>query len=122
MRDDQQRALRSYIAEKRSEWARRKAGNLWDAGQLADDLKADLRFAALDLCGFWNGPTTSEVRETLLPLTSPYGWVPPTQVIADAVNLASDRCRSDRQRTAAPIGLGLAAIAAILISVGRGNG
>ena len=122
MRDDQQQALRSYIAEKRSEWAGQAAGKHWDAGQLADDLGTDARFAALDLCGFWNGPTTSEVREILLPLASPYGWVPPTQVIADAVTLARDRCRSDRQQTAAPIGLGLAAITAILISVGRGSG
>ena len=122
MRDEQQQALRSYIAEKRSEWAGQAAGKHWDAGQLADDLGTDARFAALDLCGFWNGPTTSEVREILLPLASPYGWVPPTQVIADAVTLARDRCRSDRQQTAAPIGLGLAAITAILISVGRGSG
>jgi hypothetical protein len=122
VRDDQQRALSSYIAGKRSEWARREAGNLWDAGQLANDLAADARFAALDLCGFWNGPTTSEVCEILLPLASLYGWGPPIEVIADAVTLACDRCRSDRQKTAALIGLGLAAVAAILISVGRGNG
>ena len=73
MRDDQQNALRSYIVEKRSEWSGRAAGTLWDARQLADDLKSDARFAALDLCGFWDGPTTSEVRDILLPLASLYG-------------------------------------------------
>ncbi len=122
MRDDQQQALRSYIAEKRSQWAWRSAGNLWDATQLANDLATDARFAALDLCGFWNSPMTSEVREILLPVASLYGWGPPIEAIADEVTLACNRCRSDRQKTAALIGLGLAAVVAILISVGRGNG
>ncbi len=120
MRDDQQQALRSYIAEKRSEWARREAGNLCDAGQLANDLGIDARFAALDLCGFWNGPTTSEVREALLPVASLYGWGPPIDVIAEVVALACDRCRSNRQKTAALIGLGLAVVG--LIGIGRRNG
>ena len=122
MRDDQQRALSSYIAEKSSEWAGRAAGNLWDATQLADDLGTDVRFAALDLCGFWNGPTTSDVREILLPLASLYGWGPPIDVIADAVTLACDRCRSNRQKTAALIGMGAAAVGAILMWIGRGSG
>ena len=122
MRDEQQQALRSYIAEKRSEWAGQAAGKHWDAGQLADDLGTDARFAALDLCGFWNGPTTSEVREILLPLASPYGWVPPTQVIADAVTMACNRGRSNRQATAALMGMGAAAGGAIRIGIGNGNG
>ncbi len=122
MRDDQQQALRSYIAEKRSEWAGQAAGKLWDAGQLAGDLGTDARFAALDLCGFWNGPTTSDVREILLPLASLYGWGPPIDVIADAVTLACDRCRSNRQKTAALIGMGAAAVGAILMWIGRGSG
>lgn len=122
MRDDQQEAQRRYFAAKRSEWAARAAGNPWDAGQLADDLRAVARFAALDLCGFWNRPTTAEGRKILLPLTSRYGWGPPIEVIADAGTLACDRCRSNRQKTAALIGLGLAAVATILISDGRGNG
>jgi len=122
VRDNQQQALRSYIAEKRSEWARRAAGNLWDATQLADDLGTDARFAALDLCGFWNGPTASEVRGILLPIASLYGWGPPIEVIADAVTLACDRCRSERQKTAALIGMGAAAVGAILIGIGRRSG
>jgi hypothetical protein len=122
VRDDQQRALSSYIAEKRSEWVRQAAGNLWDATQLADDLGTDAQFAALDLCGFWNGPTTSDVREILLPIASLYGWGPPIEVIADAVTLACDRCRSERQKTAALIGMGAAAVGAILIGIGRRNG
>ncbi|MHB8324519.1 MAG: hypothetical protein ACYDEA_03030 [Candidatus Dormibacteria bacterium] len=122
MRDDQQRALSSYIAEKRSDWVRRAAGNLWDARQLANDLGTDARFAALDLCGFWNGPTTSDVREILLPMASLYGWGPPIEVIADAVTMACDRCRSNRQATAALIGMGAAAVGAILIGIGRRSG
>jgi len=122
VRADQERALSSYIAEKRSEWVRWSAGNLWDATQLADDLGTDAQFAALDLCGFWNGPTTSDVRETLVPLASLYGWGPPIEVIADAVTLACDRCRSNRQTTAALIAMGAAAVGAILIWIGRGNG
>ena len=120
MRGDQQQALRSYITEKRSEWARQEAGNRWDAVQLANDLGTDARFGALDLCGFWNGPTTSEVREALLPVASLYAWGPPIEVMADAVTLACDRCRSNRQKTAALIGLGLAV--AGLIGIGRRNG
>ncbi len=120
MRADQQHALRSYIAEKRSEWARQETGNRWDAVQLANDLEADARFAALDLCGFWDGPTTSEVRDILLPLASLYGWGPPIDVIAEAVTLACDRCRSNRQKTAELIGLGLAVVG--LIGIGRRNG
>ena len=120
MRDDQQQALRSYIAEKRSEWSGRAAGNLWDTGQLANDLGIDARFAALDLCGFWNGPTTSEVREALLPVASLYGWGPTTEVMADPVTLACDRCRSNRQKTAALIALSLAVVG--LIGIGRRNG
>jgi len=122
VRADQQSALSSYIAEKRSEWAGRAAGNLWDATQLADDLGTDARFAALDLCGFRNRPTTSDVREILRPMASLYGWGPPIEVIADAVTLACDRCRSNRQTTAALIGMGVAAVGAIPIGIGRRNG
>jgi len=122
VRADQERALSSYIAEKRSEWVRRAAGNLWDTTQLADDLGTDAQFAALDVCGFWNGPTTSDVRATLVPLASLYGWGPPIEVIADAVTLACDRCRSNRQTTAALIAMGVAAVGAILIWIGRSNG
>ena len=122
MRDDQQKALSSYVAEKRSEWAGRAAGNLWDATQLANDLRTDARFAALDLCGFWDGPTTSDVREILLPMASLYGWGPPIDVIADAVTLACYRCRSNRQVTASLITMGAAVVGAILIGIGRRNG
>lgn len=120
--DDQEKAPRSYIAEKRSGWVARAAGNPWDAGQLADDLGTDVRFATLDICGFWNGPTTAEVREILLPLTSLYGWGPPIDVISDAVTLACDRCRSSRQKAAALIGLGAAAVGAILVGISRRHG
>lgn len=122
MRDDQQRALSSYIGEKHSEWAGRAAGHPWDATLLANDLGADARFAALGICGLWNGPTTSEVREILLPIAGPYGWGPPIEVIADAVTLARGRCRSERQRALALNGLGAAGVGAILLRIGRGNG
>jgi len=122
VRDDQQQALRDYTAEKRSEWTRMTPGNLWDADHLADDLERDARFAALDLCGFWNGPTASEVRDILLPLSSSYGWGPTIEVIADAVTLARDRCRSHRQTTAAQSGLVVAAAVAIVLWIGRRNG
>lgn len=122
MSDDQQQAPRSYIAEKRLGWIARAVGNPWDAGQLADDLGSGVRFAALDPCGFRDGPTTAEVREISIPMVSMYGGGPPIEVIADALTLACDRCRSNRQKTAALIGLGPAAVATILISVGRGNG
>ena len=122
MRDDQQQALSSYIAEKRSEWAGRAAGNLWDGTQLADDLGPDARFAALDLCGVWNGPTTSDIREILVPIASGYGWGPAVEVIADAVTMACNRGRSNRQATAALMGMGAAAGGAIRIGIGNGNG
>ena len=115
-------ALRSYIAEKRSEWAGRAAGNPWDPTQLANDLGADARFAALGICGFWIGPTTSEVREILLPIAGLYGWGPPIEVISDAVTLACERCRSERQKALALIGLAAAGVGAILMLIGRGNG
>jgi len=122
VRDDQQRALSSYIAEKRSDWARRAAGNLWDATLVADDMETDARFAALDLCGFWHGPTTSDVREILLPMASLYGGGPPIEVIADAVTLTCGKARSNRKTTAALIGMGTAAVGAIPIGIGRRNG
>ena len=122
MRNERQVALRSYIAEKRSEWAGRAAGNPWDPTQLANDLGADARFAALGICGFWNGPTTSEVREILLPIAGLYGWGPPTEVIADAVALACDRGSSERQKAAQLIGLAAAGVGAIRMWLGCGNG
>ena len=122
MRDAQQHALSSYIAEKSSDWARRAAGNLWDGTQLADDMGTDARFAALDLCGFWNGPTTSDVGEILLPMASLYEWGPPIEVIADAVTIASDRCRSNRQATAALIGVGAVLLITLIQSLGSDNG
>ena len=121
MRDEQKYALSSYIAEKRSEWARRAAGNPWDPTQLANDLGADARFAALGIGGFWNGPTTSEVREILLPIAGLYGWGPPIEVIAGAVNLPRVRCSSERQKEAALIGGGAASVGAILMWIGHGN-
>ena len=122
MRDEQQGAPGSYFAEKRSEWAGRAAGNLWDATRLADDMETDARFAALDLCGFWHGPTTSDVREILLPMASLYGWGPPIEVIADAVTIATDRCRSNRQATAALIGVGAVLLITLIQSLGSDNG
>ena len=122
MRDEQKYALSSYIAEKRSAWTRRAAGHPRDATQLANELGADARFSAFGICGFWNGPTTSEVREILLPVAGLYGWGPPIEVIADAVTLACDRCRSERQKALALIGLAVAGVGAILMLIGRGNG
>ncbi len=122
MRDERQVALRTYIAEKRSDWAGRAAGHPWDATQLAKDLGADARFGALGICGFWNGPTTSQVREILLPIAGLYAWGPPIEVIADAVTLACDRGSSERQQGTALMGLGAAGAGAILMWIGRGNG
>ena len=91
----QQAALQKYMATKHTEWARtlRVVGHQWDVESLAADLVADARFAQVQLCGMWYGPTETEIRDVLSPVLTYTGYGPDLALVSAAVALACHRRR-----------------------------
>lgn len=124
--DQQQEALRRYVAQRHGEWTATAPAlgwtQTWGVESLATDLAADARFAEVGLCGFWSGPTAAEVRMVILPILGVTSMGPPIDLVSAAVSLACDRHRSQMQQRAAVAGFAAAAVGFVLWLFGRGQG
>jgi len=89
----QQRALREFIGAKQVEWSQFIPGHQWDAESLANEIATDARFAQVQLCGFWYGPTEIEIRNILSPFLAFAGYGPDLAVVSAAVALACHKRR-----------------------------
>jgi hypothetical protein len=89
----QQQALREFIGAKQIEWSQFVPGHQWDTGSLAAEIAADARFAQVQLCGSWYGPTETEIRDILSPILAYAGYGPDVAVISAAVALACHKRR-----------------------------
>ena len=92
---DQQQALQEFIRAKykSGDWTQFGFGQHWDIESLADDIVADARFAKVEICGLWYGPTETEIRDilSLLSVYTPYG--PDVAMVSAAVALACKKRR-----------------------------
>ncbi len=92
---EKQQALQEFIKVKlnSTEWIQLKIISRYDAESLASDISNDARFAKIGLCGFWYGPTETEIRDilSLLSVYTPYG--PDVAMVSAAVALACKKCR-----------------------------
>ena len=89
----QQLALQQFIRVKQTEWSQFVPGRQWDTESLATEIAADVRFAQVQLCGFWYGPTETEIRDLLSPILAYAGYGPDVAVISAAVALACHKRR-----------------------------
>ena len=89
----QQQALREFIGAKQVEWSQFVPGRQWDTGSLATEIAADARFAQVQLCGSWYGPTETEIRDILSPIFVYLGYGPDLAMVSAAVALACHKRR-----------------------------
>ena len=89
----QQQALREFIGAKQVEWSQFVPGRQWDTESLAAEIAADARFAQVQLCRSWYGPTETEIRDILSPILAYAGYGPDVAVISAAVALACHKRR-----------------------------
>ena len=89
----QQRALQQFIRVKQIEWRKYVPGRQWDTESLATEIAADVRFAEVKLCGFWYGPTETEIRDILAPILAYAGYGPDLAVVSAAVALSCHKRR-----------------------------
>lgn len=89
----QQQALQQFIRVKQTEWSQFVPGHQWDTGSLAAEIAADARFAQVQLCGSWYGPTETEIRDILSPILTYAGYGPDVTMISAAVALACHKRR-----------------------------
>ena len=89
----QQQALQQFIRVKQTEWSQFVPGRQWDTDSLATEIVADARFAQVQLCGLWYGPTETEIRDILSPILTYAGYGPDITIISAAVALACHKRR-----------------------------
>jgi hypothetical protein len=89
----QQQALQQFIRAKQIEWSQYVPGRQWDRESLAAEIASDGRFAQVQLCGLWSGPTESEIRDILSPILSYAGYGPDVALVSVAVALACHKRR-----------------------------
>jgi hypothetical protein len=89
----QQQALREFIGAKQVEWSQFVPGHRWDTESLVAEIAADARFAQVQLCGSWYGPTETEIRDILSPILAYVGYGPDVAVVSAAVALACHKRR-----------------------------
>ena len=89
----QQQALQQFIRVKQTEWSQFVPGRQWDTDSLATEIAADARFAQVQLCGLWYGPTETEIRDILSPILTYAGYGPDVTIISAAVALACHKRR-----------------------------
>jgi len=89
----QQQALQQFIRAKQVEWNQFIPGRQWDTESLANEIATDARFAQVQLCGFWYGPTETEIRNILSPTLAYAGYGPDLAVVSAAVALACHKRR-----------------------------
>ena len=89
----QQQALQQFIRVKQTEWSQFVPGRQWDTDSLATEIAADARFAQVQLCGLWYGPTETEIRDILSPILTYAGYGPDITIISAAVALACHKRR-----------------------------
>jgi len=89
----EQQALRQFIRVKQIEWSQFIPLRQWDTESLANEIAGDARFAQVQLCGFWYGPTETEIRDVLAPLFLYLDVGPDLAVISVAVALACHKRR-----------------------------
>jgi hypothetical protein len=85
--------LQQFIQAKQLEWSQIAFGRRWDVESLANELASDARFAQVQLCGFWYGPTETEIRNILSPILAFAGYGPDLAVVSAAVALACHKRR-----------------------------
>jgi len=111
----QQQALQQFIRVKQSEWSQFVPGRQWDTDSLATEIAADARFAQVQLCGLWYGPTETEIRDILSPILAYAGYGPDLTIVSAAIALA---CHKRRLKTN-PVVAAVDGIAGLL-SQGKG--
>jgi hypothetical protein len=84
----QQQSLRELIRARQLEWHQVGFARQWDTESLATEIAADAHFAQVQLCGFWYGPTETEIRDILSPILAYAGYGPDLAVVSAAVALA----------------------------------
>lgn len=89
----QQLALQQFIRAKQTEWSQFVPGRQWDTDSLAAEIAADVRFAQVELCGLWYGPTETEIRDILSPILTYAGYGPDVAMVSVAVALACHKRR-----------------------------
>ena len=89
----QQQALQQFIRVKQTEWSQFVPSRQWDTDSLATEIAADARFAQVQLCGLWYGPTETEIRDILSPILTYAGYGPDVTIISAAVALACHKRR-----------------------------
>ena len=89
----QQQALRQFIRVKQIEWSQFIPLRQWDTESLATEIAADVRFAQVQLCGFWYGPTETEIRDILAPILAYAGYGPDLAMVSAALALACHKRR-----------------------------
>lgn len=89
----QQLALQQFVRVKQTEWSQFVPGRQWDTDSLPTEIAADVRFAQVQLCGSWYGPTETEIRDILSPILTYAGYGPDVTMISAAVALACHKRR-----------------------------
>lgn len=89
----QQQALQQFIRAKHVEWNQFGPGRRWDTESLATEIATDARFAQVQLCGVWYGPTETEIRDVLSPVLAYAGYGPDIALVSAAVALACHKRR-----------------------------
>ena len=90
----QQQALQQFIRAKQIEWSQFVPGRQWDRESLAAEIASDGRFAQVQLCGLWSGPTETEIRDILSPVLTYAGYRPDVALVSVAVALACHKRRA----------------------------
>jgi len=89
----QRLALQQFIRAKQLEWRQVGSTRRWDTESLANEIATDARSAQVQLCGFWYGPTATEMREILSPVFAYLGSGPDLALVSAAVALACHKRR-----------------------------
>jgi len=89
----QQQALQEFIRAKQLEWRQVGFTRQWDTESLATEIAQDVRFAQVQLCGLWYGPTEAEIRDILAPILAYAGYGPDLAMVSAAVALACHKRR-----------------------------
>ena len=89
----QQQALQQFIRAKQLEWRQAGFTRQWDTESLATEIAQDVRFAQIQLCGFWYGPTETEIRDILAPILNYAGYGPDLAMVGAALALACHKRR-----------------------------